>query len=253
MGDADYMYAFEKIIMPICREYNPDFVLVSAGFDAALGDELGECNVTPSGFAEMTRQLNTLADGKMALALEGGYHAIHINSKRYCIPALQDCITACMRVLVGEGDTVPLPDITNGPHDEAIEICDEVIGNLKAFWKCFESHVPTITQNSSEEESASSTGSSGGSSDPIVLTDGNGDESRKKKKTDDGDEVLSEVNANEMRMVVRTRDLGLVAISTPRSECSVTHTNNFQTVERPCFVFLHDMYISIVFILDLQV
>jgi acetoin utilization deacetylase AcuC-like enzyme len=73
MNDADYMYAFEKIVMPIAREYNPDIVLVSAGFDAAMGDELGECNVTANGFAEMTRQLLTLADGRMALALEGGY------------------------------------------------------------------------------------------------------------------------------------------------------------------------------------
>jgi histone deacetylase 6 len=93
MGDADYMYAFDKIIMPIAREFAPDIVLVSAGFDAAMGDELGECCVTPSGFAEMTRQLNTLANGKMALALEGGYFFFRNNKILYsCATRLHHCM-----------------------------------------------------------------------------------------------------------------------------------------------------------------
>jgi len=44
--------------------------LVSAGFDAAEGDELGECNVTPSGYAHMTAMLCTLAGGRVLVALE---------------------------------------------------------------------------------------------------------------------------------------------------------------------------------------
>ena len=44
--------------------------LVSAGFDAAEGDELGECNVTPSGYAHMTAMLCTLAEGRVLVALE---------------------------------------------------------------------------------------------------------------------------------------------------------------------------------------
>jgi acetoin utilization deacetylase AcuC-like enzyme len=43
---------------------------VSAGFDAADGDELGECHVTPAGFAHMTHMLAGLAGGKMVVALE---------------------------------------------------------------------------------------------------------------------------------------------------------------------------------------
>jgi len=37
MGDSEYIYAFNKIIMPIVYEFAPDFILVSAGFDAAAG------------------------------------------------------------------------------------------------------------------------------------------------------------------------------------------------------------------------
>ena len=45
---------------------------VSAGFDAADGDELGECCVTPAGFAHMTHMLSTLAGGRLVVALEVG-------------------------------------------------------------------------------------------------------------------------------------------------------------------------------------
>lgn len=87
MGDAEYLHAFMKIVMPIAFEFAPDLVigewfslstaelyrytlLVSAGFDAADGDELGQCRVTPAGYAHMTHMLSTLAGGKMVVALE---------------------------------------------------------------------------------------------------------------------------------------------------------------------------------------
>ena len=85
-GDTDYLYAFERVVMPIAKEFNPQIVLgrcfplhrdtfspvfeVSAGFDAAEGDPLGECNVTPRGFAQMTKQLCGLADGRVVIVLE---------------------------------------------------------------------------------------------------------------------------------------------------------------------------------------
>jgi histone deacetylase 6 len=43
---------------------------VSAGFDAADGDTLGECLVTPAGYAHMTHMLSSLAGGRLAVALE---------------------------------------------------------------------------------------------------------------------------------------------------------------------------------------
>ena len=58
--------------MPIAIEFDPDLVLVSAGFDAARGD-MGECDVSPECFARLTRRLKTLANGKLVCALEGGY------------------------------------------------------------------------------------------------------------------------------------------------------------------------------------
>jgi len=85
--DADYIHAFQQIVMPIATEFAPELVIskcgcvhlqcsshlpkaVSAGFDAADGDILGECCVTPAGYAHMTYMLSTLAGGKVVAALE---------------------------------------------------------------------------------------------------------------------------------------------------------------------------------------
>ncbi|RKP07643.1 hypothetical protein THASP1DRAFT_16759 [Thamnocephalis sphaerospora] len=72
MTSADYVLAFEKLVIPIGREFAPDLVIVSAGFDAAEGDYLGECKVTPACYGWMTNMLSTLADGHVALILEVG-------------------------------------------------------------------------------------------------------------------------------------------------------------------------------------
>ena len=80
VGDADYIYAFQKVVMPIAYEFNPQLVIgtsyveltdvVSAGFDAAAGDPIGGCEVTPAGYAHMTHMLMPLAEGKLVLVLE---------------------------------------------------------------------------------------------------------------------------------------------------------------------------------------
>ncbi|CBQ72644.1 related to HDA1-histone deacetylase A [Sporisorium reilianum SRZ2] len=74
MGDADYLYAFHHLVMPIAHEFQPDLVIVSAGFDAADGDPIGLNKVSPGGFAQMTHLLTSLCQGKVAVVLEGGYN-----------------------------------------------------------------------------------------------------------------------------------------------------------------------------------
>ena len=54
LGDAEYLHAWERLLLPVAREWAPDLVIVSAGFDAARGDPLGGCDVTPMGFARLT-------------------------------------------------------------------------------------------------------------------------------------------------------------------------------------------------------
>ena len=72
IGDKDYIYACENVFFPIIREFNPDLMIISAGFDSALGDPLGQIGVTPVGYAYMTWGLRKLCQ-KTAVILEGGY------------------------------------------------------------------------------------------------------------------------------------------------------------------------------------
>ena len=46
-GDEEYKTVMDELFRPIAAEFKPDLVLVSAGFDAAQGDPLGACKVTP--------------------------------------------------------------------------------------------------------------------------------------------------------------------------------------------------------------
>ena len=56
-GDAEYLLAFDRVVLPAARAFAPDVVLVSCGFDAAEGDPLGRFKLTPAGYAHLTRRL----------------------------------------------------------------------------------------------------------------------------------------------------------------------------------------------------
>jgi acetoin utilization deacetylase AcuC-like enzyme len=70
--DDEYVDAFDRLVEPAIREFEPDLLIVSAGFDAGAGDLIGGMRVTDDGFAEMARRAKALAP-RVALVLEGGY------------------------------------------------------------------------------------------------------------------------------------------------------------------------------------
>ncbi len=76
-GDREHLTAFRDALKPAAEKFEPDFVLVSAGFDSHRLDPLGGMNVTTEGFAEMTRIVKGIADehcgGRLVSLLEGGY------------------------------------------------------------------------------------------------------------------------------------------------------------------------------------
>jgi acetoin utilization deacetylase AcuC-like enzyme len=76
-GDAEYLRVFDTLIMPVARQFRPQFVLISAGFDCHHRDPLGGMRVTENGFTAMARRMTSLAaefcDGKLVAILEGGY------------------------------------------------------------------------------------------------------------------------------------------------------------------------------------
>jgi len=122
-GDADYLHVFHRVIMPIALEFDPDMVIVAAGFDAADGDPLGEMKVSPSGYAHMLGMLSQLAEGKIVVALEGGYN----------VAAISRSFEACVRVLLSE----PLPRLKGShvPSRDAVHTVNHVVKIQSMYWK----------------------------------------------------------------------------------------------------------------------
>lgn len=123
MKDGDYLLAFQQVVMPIAQEFDPDLVIISAGFDAAEGDELGQCHVTPAGYAHMTHMLMSLAQGKVAVCLEGGYN----------LQSIAKSALAVTRTLMGEP-----PDrlLSVDPTPAGIETVQLVIRHQSKYWAC---------------------------------------------------------------------------------------------------------------------
>lgn len=79
-GDAEYADVFDALVVPLAELYEPEFVLISAGFDAHARDPLGGMRVTAAGFAGMARSLlavaQRFANGRCVAVLEGGYDLV---------------------------------------------------------------------------------------------------------------------------------------------------------------------------------
>ena len=77
-GSADALYAslVDHVVVPLAREFEPQLVLISAGYDGHRDDPLADCQLTEGGFAAMTRsmrQVCELLDAPLGAVLEGGY------------------------------------------------------------------------------------------------------------------------------------------------------------------------------------
>jgi acetoin utilization deacetylase AcuC-like enzyme len=77
-GDDEYQAVFEDILAPVAKRFEPQLIMVSAGYDAHWADNLALMQVSVSGFARLVEITKTLADmlcqGRMVFTLEGGYH-----------------------------------------------------------------------------------------------------------------------------------------------------------------------------------
>lgn len=115
-GDAEYLAAFDRVLLPAAREFAPDLVLVSAGYDAADGDLLGSMRITPDGYARLTQRLLGLAGGRAVLALEGGYN----------LDAIARSAEASLRALLGEAAEESLRP-RPGPGPAVSRIFDSIL------------------------------------------------------------------------------------------------------------------------------
>lgn len=107
VGDTGYERVFDQIIIPALRTWQPQLLLISAGYDAHWTDPIGPMVLSVAGYVTITRMLAELAaevcQGRMVMVLEGGYN----------LNALGACVVASLQVLLGkppakESDPIPL-------------------------------------------------------------------------------------------------------------------------------------------------
>jgi acetoin utilization deacetylase AcuC-like enzyme len=90
VGDEEMIALYREVVPPLAERFEPQLVLVSAGFDAHRDDPLGGLEMTEDGFAEICSMLCGLTD-RLVLVLEGGYD----------IGALVGSVVACLEVMAG--------------------------------------------------------------------------------------------------------------------------------------------------------
>jgi acetoin utilization deacetylase AcuC-like enzyme len=119
-GDDVWCSLVEHVVAPLCREFAPELVLVSAGFDAHADDPLASCRVSDEGFATMARSVRRAAadvGAPLALVLEGGYD----------VDALARSLCAVLEVL-GAENLPPADEIPRHP------LADEAVARLAKRW-----------------------------------------------------------------------------------------------------------------------
>ena len=145
-GDTGYLKTIDNLVVPVCREYNPDLIIVSAGYDAHKDDPIAGQNLTTTGFAMMAQRVADLRDqldSKVLCLLEGGYNT----------DALARSVLASIRVLNARGpqelgevhasqivaDAVTGSEqVTSDIHPGRIdELHEKIKQEHSPYWKCF--------------------------------------------------------------------------------------------------------------------
>jgi len=124
MGDAEYARVYRQIVEPVGRAFDPQLLIVSAGFDPHAADPLAGMRMRERGFAEMAAVCRSIAAGAAAghavFALEGGYDLDGIAGSAAAVAAV---------LLGGEHAAVPWP--ATGPLDALLDAYREA---LSAYW-----------------------------------------------------------------------------------------------------------------------
>ena len=126
--DADFEHVFDRVALPVLRQFSPDLILVSAGFDAHQRDPLATMRATEAGFAAMTMSLRNVADevckGRLALVTEGGYD----------LKALDASLEAVVQTLSGPAASPKWPSAEAASNRGRVS-ADAAVRALKGQWK----------------------------------------------------------------------------------------------------------------------
>ena len=94
-GDEDYREVFQRVLTPEADTFKPEFIIISAGFDAHRDDPLAGMGLTETGYADLTSIVAGIArrhaQGRILSCLEGGYHhkALSASVERHVLTLLE--------------------------------------------------------------------------------------------------------------------------------------------------------------------
>jgi acetoin utilization deacetylase AcuC-like enzyme len=125
--DADYGLAYNTVAWPVLRQFKPELILISAGFDALEDDPLGGMRLSVEEFARLTASIVSIAeeccDGRVVAITEGGYD----------LAGLASCLRAIVPVLNGEGEPPGFaPQVTKAVRGRTT--IDAVLPQVRKFW-----------------------------------------------------------------------------------------------------------------------
>lgn len=134
LGDVDYLAAYQLVIEPIGKKFNPDLVIIACGFDAARGDPLGEMLLSPAGYYHLTARIAANVQSRMTIVLEGGYN--HSNVAK--------CSEAVVSAMLG--DSVPLikAGLDDYLHPQTVKALKGVMRVHSQYWDCFDAAAQRI-------------------------------------------------------------------------------------------------------------
>ncbi len=130
-GDSGFYYAFTQLLEPVARQFKPQLIMISAGFDAHYSDPLAGLNLTCSGYAKIAEVVKTIADeicgGRIVAALEGGYN----------LGAIGHAVSAVINVFGEYGVRVDDPEGVPPDHTRPTMrmTIDEAINIQRKYWK----------------------------------------------------------------------------------------------------------------------
>jgi acetoin utilization deacetylase AcuC-like enzyme len=122
-GDAVYLSLVDDVIVPVAHAFQPQLMLISAGYDAHVEDPLASCMVTERGYAAMTRSLRLAAaelEAPLGCVLEGGY----------ALDALARSVAATLQELTAPAQTAA--DANGGAG--AAPVAREARARLAQWW-----------------------------------------------------------------------------------------------------------------------
>jgi acetoin utilization deacetylase AcuC-like enzyme len=129
--DETYLFALRELLYPIAEQYNPEFILVSAGFDTHYSDTLTSMNISSVGHGKIMETILDIAkqkcSGKIVTLLEGGYS----------LPALPRSIYNVISHMTNLGEILEddQPESEPRTKEEVKRMVNEIKKILKPYWK----------------------------------------------------------------------------------------------------------------------